>query len=329
MAARTVNGGKGALADVLAAGRTRFNAQVAEARHRYPGFDTAAFAGFLRDTLAPLAEAVAPERIGAVVLAGFALGLQLVGQGLAGPGARDGIVDRAWRAGAAPLAPLIGSAPQETLGVLSHALLQLGRWPGVRRETWLQRLLELAPQVENIAVLRALGQVLAWRAGMAHYRDGALRAAEGLPPALASAALGDPAMPAATLLERYRADPWWRADGPVYEGLEAGGFSGFGGSFAVPPEVRAGARDFVVRSGERCHALLADVHGAVLIGAETAEFEAAPAGASALPPRAQHALDAAGAKLGLPTEGLRFALSAHTLAVSSPYSHLIRLLPLR
>ncbi|MFS2217338.1 hypothetical protein ACCD08_22770 [Telluria sp. Tellsp104] len=106
----------------------------------------------------------------------------------------------------------------------------------------------------------------------------------------------------------------------VTAGREVGGFTGFGGAFAEPPEVRAGADGFVVRAGERCHLLLADAYGAVLLAATPDEFDrAAPGGAVQV--------DARRIAPDLPADGLAVCASGPTLALTSPYTHAIRVLP--
>lgn len=316
------------LARALDGGRSHFNARVVETRHRHPGFDTAAFAGFLAEAVDPVVlavEAVAAERTNAVVYTAYELALSLVAQGMAGAAARQPWLDRTWRELAPRHAQLISAQPRAMLGALSNAAIQLGQWPQVRVEQWLQRMSALADQVTDLDQLRALGQLLAWRAGMAHYRRGALAAADSLPPALALAALGAPPgsqWPA--LRDALLADPWHTAQGRAHglpsQGVQIGAFTGFGGRFAQPPQVRAEAEGFVVRSVDRHFLLIADIHGAVLLPADEATFKAASARSAVLP--APHR-----AALGWPDDQLTAVADAHTLALSSPYTHAIALFP--
>lgn len=316
------------LARALAAGRSRFNARVAETRHRHPGFDSAAFAGFVGsalDRVVLAVEAVAPERVPAVTMIAYDIALSLVAQGLAGAGARQPWVEQVWLELAPRHATLLAAQPQAVLGALGNAVIQLGQWPQARVAEWLQQMTALADEVADLAQLRALGQLLAWRAGMAHYRRGALAAADILPPALALAALdADPSSDWPTLRTALLADPWHTAQGRGHglpaTGVQIGAFSGFGGSFAQPPELRAAAEGFFVRSAQRHHLLIADIHGAVLLPASAAEFDAAPATAVTAP--SQHT-----ASLGWPREQLAAVADAHTLALSSPYTHAIALFP--
>lgn len=312
------------LARALAAGRSRFNARAAEVRHRHPGFDDAAFAGFVGsalDRVVQAVDAVAPERVHAVAIAGYDMALDLVAQGLAGPGARQPWVDRVWLELAPCNAGLLAAQPQAVLGALGNAVIQLGQWPQVRVADWLQWMTALAGEVAGLAQLRALGQLLAWRAGMAHYRRGALAAANILPPALALAALdADPASDWPALRDALLADPWHGAQNLPDSGVQIGAFSGFGGHFAQPPELRAADEGFMVRSADRHRLLLADRHGAVLLPASAAEFEAASTSQVTAPP--QHV-----AALGWPRDSLLAVADVHTLALSSPCTHAIALFP--
>lgn len=316
------------LARVLAGGRSRFNARVAETRHRHPGFDTAAFAAFLGYALDPVIVAVHtldPERVAVVTHTAYELALSLVAQGVTGSSARQPWLDRVWRELAPRYVALIAAQPQAVLAALSNAAIQLSQWPQVRVEEWLQQMNALADQVTDLVQLRALGQLLAWRAGMAHYRSGALAAANLLPPSLALAALDAPLdgdWPA--LRDALLADPWHTPQGHAHgladDGIHIGAFTGFGGYFAQPPQVRAEAEGFVVRSAGRHFLLFVDIHGAVLMPADAATFEAASATKAAVP-------EAHLVALAWPKEQLISVADKHTLAVASPYTHTIALFP--
>lgn len=315
-------------AELLAAGRPQFNARAQEARRRFTTLDMAAFAAFLRDGVDPLVAAVAahaPERAGSVAFAAYDMALALVGHGLAGPAAKSQAVNDCWRELLPAMAPLVAMAPSEVLALASNAAVHLAGVAGARPAQWRRELQALAPQVDNVATLRTLGQVLAWRAGVAHFRAGALAAADNLPQALALAAFEEPALDWPALREQLLASPW---HGNAI-GIEVGAFTGFGGDFAAPPQVRASSEGFVVLSGERYFFLVADAYGAVLHGATEEEYaqarSEAPVGvqlrdAAIVIRTREFALD-------LPAGQIAVCANAHTVAVTSPYTHAIRLLP--
>lgn len=318
-----------AFASLLASGRAQFNGRAAEARRRFPALDMAAFGAFLRDGVDPLVVAVAaaaPERVGGATLAAYDMALELVGHGLAGPAAKNPFLNTVWRELAPQFAPLLASAPVDALGMLSNAAIHIASVAGARPAQWQRELAALAPQIATLAQLRALGQVLAWRAGVAHFRQGALAAADTLPPALALAAFGEPGASWPQVHAQLMANPW-RGNA---EGREFGSFSGLGGDFATPPLVRATEDGFIVRSAERHYLLVADACGAVLHSATAQEFDHAQTGAPA-----SVRLDGATLQIGarrieldVPAGDIAIAANAHTLAVTSPWTHAIRLLPL-
>ena len=318
-----------AFAAILASGRAQFNARAAEARRRFPALDMAAFGAFLHDGVDPLIVAVvaaAPERAGGATVAAYDMALELVGHGLAGPAAKNPFLNTVWRELAPSFAPLLSTAPVDVLGMLSNAAIHIASVAAARPAQWQHELVALAAQVATVAQLRAVGQVLAWRAGVAHFRQGALAAADTLPPALALAAFGEPGAQWPQVLAQLQANPW-RGNA---EGREFGSFTGLGGDFATPPQVRATDDGFVVRSGERHYLLVADAYGAVLHSATAQEFDQAQ---TAMP--ASVKLDGASVHIGarrieldVPAADIAIAANAHTLAIASPWTHAIRLLPL-
>lgn len=325
-----------ALAEVLAAGRPQFNARVAETRHRYPAFDTGAFAAFLSgdvDAVVRAVAAAAPERTASATVALFDMALELVAQALAGPGARADLVGEVWRGLAPRCASLIAHSPVETLGALTNAVLHIARVPDARPAQWLGDMHGLIAHADSVERLRALGQIAAWRAGLAHFREGALAAADTLPEAAAIAAVGAPAKahwPAIRVA--LHADPWWTPDaGAQRSDLRFGRFTGFGGPFAQPPLVRACEQGFHVCSGERYGLLIVDACGATLHPATAEDFaRAEPESPDA--PRLDGAILRHGERAidtGLPANGLMMACNAHTVAVASPYTHAIALWPRR
>lgn len=318
-----------AFAAILAGGRAQFNARAAEARRRFPSLDMAAFGAFLHDGVDPLVAAVssaAPERAGGAALAAYDMALELVGHGLAGPAAKNPFLNTVWRELAPQFAPLLATAPVDVLGMLSNAAVHIASVAGARPAQWQRELNALAAQIATLAQLRAVGQVLAWRAGVAHFRQGALAAADTLPPALALAAFDEPGAQWPQVHAQLQGNPW-RGNA---EGREFGSFTGLGGDFGTPPQVRASADGFVVRSAERHYLLVADAFGAVLHSATAQEFEQAQTGmpASVRLDGATVHVGARRIELDMPAGDIAIAANAHTVAVTSPWTHAIRLLPL-
>lgn len=323
-------------ARILSAGRGHFNARVAEARRRSPGFDSEAFGTFLLATVDPLISAIdeiAPARTAPVALQAYDIALSLATQRLLGPQSRYPLIGEVWSKLFPLLSRQIAEEPNDILGVLSNAALYLCTTPDLRGEEWLQHMLQWAPTTANGAELRALGQVLAWRAGAAHFRSGALDAASTLPESLAIAAVGaKPGVSWLAVRDQFMASPWWAPDADIDASRHVGDFTGFGGTFSQPPEVRRCASGFWVKSGNRFSLLIADIWGAVLHPASPEEF------ASAQPPLWENLPILKGNRLlfgeksrelDLPPEGLSVVCNATTAAVTSIYSHQIHLFPLQ
>jgi hypothetical protein len=198
------------------------------------------------------------------------------------------------------------------IAALSHAAMNLDRVPDDRATRWVDQMKRLGPRAASRDELLALGQVLAWTAGLSHFRSGAIEKLDTLTPALACAAMGAPTqMTVDAMCRRLRSDRWWSPDEGIANraarGFELGAFTGFGGAFPEPPRVRAAGEDFVVRSGDRHFWLLADVHGWSLHPATPADFD--------------HARDDG------PGEGPRVTTSAASQVIATSLSHRLRVMP--
>ncbi len=269
----------GRLAKVLAEGRGRYNALFAAARKTWPLLDAEAFAGHVRAAVAPVAEAVAdaaPARVEAAVDALYEVSLELCAKGLIGERSRVPGFGDAWAALLGAVAGLLAAAPRVVAPSLTNALYNLMVAPGVRWRAWTDDLRGLAPLCADAEALLGAGQVLAWRAGLAHFREGALDVSARLPTPVARAALGvapGGAPPVDELVERLRRDPWLHP-GRAAEAAEGGralrlvaavgGFRGFGGPFIRPPAVAVAEGRFLVSDGDEVWVLAADVFGATL-----------------------------------------------------------------
>ncbi len=241
---------------VLKDRRERYNAAFAAARHRRTALKGPAFLEHLRLRVDPIVAALPVEGRAPVCDALYDLSLELVGCDLFG---RYPVTGEGWQRLLPRVAGLLPAAPRRLIASLTNALANLCEQPGARASWWLERMLEVP--VSDAETLLAVGQVLAWRAGLPHYREGALAICARLGPA-ATGVEGD--------LEALRADPWLtveeRAPGARPRIIfRVGGFRGYGGPFAAPPEVRyAGHNRFYVGDGESWWLLVADGYGTSL-----------------------------------------------------------------
>lgn len=268
---------RGPFARALEAGRPRYNALFAQARQATPRLEPAAFADFLRSIVAPIIDAVAQAAPGKVHEASDALyemALDLVARDFP---TRYPLVVEGWRRLLGGLPWHLAAAPGLFAGSATNALYNLSVVPGARPGEWIESLRGLGEVCDNPATLLEAGKVAAWRAGLAHYREGALDTCARLDPMLACGALGiaDPGAdpPLGKILEGLHANPWARPEDllrpPARQPdldvvARVGGFRGFGGPFLRPPTVACSGGTFYVSDGEACWCLLADAFGATL-----------------------------------------------------------------
>ena len=235
-------------AAILATGRSQFNQRMVEARRRHAGLNVEGFSKFLQCCVDSVIVAVAQfdaAAAPAAALAAYDAALELAGLGLVGPGSRSRLIPAAWCELAPKLLPLIAQEPAKVLGLLSNAALYLESVPRTRHQQWLDGMVALAPRVESVSQLATVGQIMAWRCGVAHFRSGALQAADLLAEPLALAAYGAPMSDSWSMLrQRLVAEPWWAPGADAAQRIEIGEFAGFGGEFAEPPEVHAHAGGF-------------------------------------------------------------------------------------
>lgn len=264
-----------AFIQVLKSGRTDFNQQVAQARRENPTFDDAAFSDFVQTCMNPLATAVPPESVPDLVQSMWETGLQLVAQRLAGPQAREPWINQTWQQVLVAAARHVARAPGSMLGSFSNAAHHLSATPGARPEQWIEIMTQAAGMAPDVGTLLKAGQVAAWRCGLAHYRESALRQAQELPADLALTALQAHDAKWPELHAALSADPWHvpgEASHAGHEVLRAGAFRGFGGLFATPPQVIAANDQIFVRSGDDVWLLTADAFGATFHRATQEEF---------------------------------------------------------
>jgi hypothetical protein len=331
-----------ALERVLRAGRHDLNARFAECRRRYPELDADAFSAFLRESVDCVAGAVdveAPARAAEVADVAFDLALELVGQRLAGRGAATSCVDDVWQRVLAEAPAAVASSPRRVLAALSNGAHQVAATAGAKAGQWVDDLARLAPCCPDAETLLRVGQVAAWRAGMAHYRAGALTAAASLPDSLALAAVGAP--PSARWSEvqaALSASPWFDPAHPTTNGprapsavAAAGAFRGFGGHFAEPPLVTADGEHFHVLSEEERWLLTADRFGATFH--RTTPEEASRSRDSTLPSELRFdgqtvKWKGAAVKLAARGEVTSAASTATTLAITWSLTHQVTLVAL-
>jgi hypothetical protein len=198
-------------------------------------------------------------------------------------------------------------------------------------------MVRLAGQCTDSAMFLTLGQVAAWRAGMAHFRESALAAGDKLPESLVVAAIEPQAAGWSQLRDRLMADPWYDPASPNDTSTtprvvaRAGAFRGFGGLFSEPPTAAMADGQLLVRGGSECWLLTADAFGVTFHRATQEEFERARA-QSALPDGISvrgGTVTIRGCSVSLPSvfgEVTSACASRATLALTSSHTHAILLI---
>jgi hypothetical protein len=267
----------GPMADALKRGREQLNIKFLAARTANGRLEPEAFLDHLATTVAPIVESVAAEfaeKVDAVTAALYDLSLEMFAAALLGPQPKNPAVSEVWRRLLPRVPRLLAREPELLTGCLTNAIYNLAAAPGARPADWIDGMIAAAPHCATVRELLDCGKVLAWRAGMAQYRYGAIATAKGLSAALVTIAVGFPEGTSgiSAALDRLAANPWVppaeAAAGTVEPArirvmAKAGAFRGFSGQFLRPPRVSCVDRQILVSDGEFTWLLVADVFGIV------------------------------------------------------------------
>jgi hypothetical protein len=267
----------GPFAEALKRARDRFNTKFAYARHRFPSLDAEAVKEHLRVIVAPIVAAVhatAADRVDAVVDALYDLSLELIGGGFLGSESRYPTLGQAWREMLPRLPHLVAGHPARFVSAITNAVYNLSATATARPTFWIDAMTQLGAKCGDVEAFLEAGKVVAWRSGLAEYRDGALVACLNLKPELARAALGlpdDEATPVATVVERLQQDIWLapmaacnlsNKEKQLRIVATVGAFRGFGGVFVEPPRVLRLDGQWLAYDREACWLVTADLFGA-------------------------------------------------------------------
>lgn len=312
--------------------REALNGRFRHAMRSNRNLEPDAFLQYLDTRMRPIVTAVAEmDDIPTTTVDGltstlYDISLTLVGRDYAGPTGRHSTIDRMWVELFPRVADLLVDEPYDVCASLTNAAYNLSVAPTADDRGWLDAMLDCVDAMQSVDDLRAVGMVLGWRCGLAHYRRSALIRWAELPEPLQRETLSVPDHHSLTSVTEALADPWRDparpGDGaPTLEVVATvGAFRGFGGDFHRPPTVRAVDGRLYVED-EVCLALHADHFGATLQRVGSApEGEATPS---------PFRLDASGVvtcgDLTARFDGLArahsWAANETTLAVTTPRAH--------
>ena len=256
--------------------RESLNARFAYARRVNRRLDPDAFQNYLVTCVDPVVAALhehgsSDAEIEELTVMLFGLSLDLVGRDLAGPGARHTAISFLWRELLPRVPAHLVAGGRDFVAALSNGAHNIATHATADAMGWLDRMEDLAARCRDVEELLRLGQVLAWRFGMAHLRDSAVGEWAKLPEGLRRSALDvDPGADLGAV-EAGLADRWWR---PSAEPIGArtprmvasvGGFRGFGGPFTCPPGVLEVEGQLYALDNQYCYSIHEDCFGATLL----------------------------------------------------------------
>lgn len=319
------------LAPHLRADRARFNAQFATAQARFPNLNADDFHVVLRELVAPLVlacEEIVPERSAEVTAAAYESALQLCAAQVLGPRARNDVLNRAWHELLPQIAHLIVQNPRRCLRRTSNALHLLAQHDAAKAQMWSEIMLSIAPICTDVPTWENAGFVAAWRCGLAHFRNHALKIVGQLTPAIGRLALRSSDENWTRTLENLQ-NVW--LDSADKNNLQwrgyVGDFIGLGGMMSAPPRAYWFENRFWIWNGQSWLNLWADSFGVTLTPA------AAPVGFQGQA-KSDWRVDASGqvlagdarAQFEVLAQPLSWADDGRTMLVTTQFSHRVYLL---
>jgi hypothetical protein len=268
-----------AFVEAIKNNREKLNTKFAYARHAYPQLDGKVFLEHLQTLVEPVADTVSRVAAGKVeelVIIFYDFLLDLMGKGLLGTESRYPALLKGWTHLFTGLPHLLVQDPALFAGSISNALYNLSTNQGTRPTYWIDEMIRIGKTCDDIKQFLEAGKIVAWRSGMAHYRDGALETCLTIDPALARTALcvaETNEVPLEVITFKLKNDPWlapWSAskaearDKQLKIASVVGAFRGYGGLFISPPEIIGSSGDFYVFDNENCWLMTADLFGATL-----------------------------------------------------------------
>jgi hypothetical protein len=269
--------------DALQANRVALNERVAQALARFPRLTPTDIERTLTQFVQPVM--LAMPGFGGSTEIGLAHFDEIVSAGLHATGTRllgaAPAVDRLWTEVLPDIGALLVADPQ-LAGELTFASAQMIRLSSQRMtqpddpsERWIALLSEAAPLAHTPDSMRAIGVLIAWRCGLAQYRDAALRVADEQPDAVRQVLIAASPTDTAKALGKCRANRWITPQEALTPSLpefrtvaQFGSYRGLGGQFVVPPLVGTttseGKTELIVASGTDRWAVDVDAFGATL-----------------------------------------------------------------
>jgi hypothetical protein len=308
--------------------------------HRFLRLNSAALTRVILENLDPLfanIESKPPEQLDIMIEALFSLACELIGKDLLGEKSHLPLINRLFGEMLPQLLHILPEDPS-LAGRLCNAIYKMEQ-SNANAAAWLDKMLQGSKFCQKPAELLALGQVLAWRFGMAHYRISASEIWRQMPKALAAFSFDLSLREYQALsgnLDEILANPWCPISSACLNSEAAslalvgtvGGFIGFRGFFISPPEVTCAAGQLYAFDSQMCYSLHADCYGVTLrrFGNDIPENAGQKGDNLAIDTQGKVHKHGASAQFTQLASCLSQACDGHTLAVTMPYSHKIYLI---
>lgn len=267
----------GHLSRALERNREYFNAAFAIAGRQNQNLNSGDFAEHVIEFIEPAVHAVgelAPDRVDETVRSLYDVSLDLFEQDCLGANSRHPIVSEAWKAIFPKIPKFIAASPRQVAMAILNGAYNISIEPGGAARRWISEVVRLAGKCVDEKQFLAVGKVVAWRIGMAHYRDSAIPIWRNLPDELLFETIGIGSKRGAISrsdLIKAMDNPWQSPEQigqsrkpEICIASRTGGFRGFGEYFIAPPKVSLNDGKLVVYDEESGFALYADVFGTVL-----------------------------------------------------------------
>ena len=266
-------------AEALRVDRDVLNGMFAQYRMSGQEIDADELFNHLAESVDPVVTRVheiMPERVRLVVRELYGASLSLFASSLLGSTAKIGEIREVFDRLLGVVPEHLARDPERLVASCCNAAYNLASQQGADINTWLDRLIEIAPACRDVSTLLDCGQVLAWQAGMAQYRLGALETAGRLPTELSCKLMDLPPDTNQSQIENVvntLLHDAWQTPKRVLSGestptiqcvATVGAFRGFDGVFRRPPTVSCSDIGLCVTDGSDHWDLIADLYGSVL-----------------------------------------------------------------
>jgi hypothetical protein len=272
---------------LLTDSREILNARFQQKRASGVKVDPQVWSSHIVTVIAPIVDSVhrlAEERSRVTLIDLYDVSLDLFAAGHFSESGSSLLLFQLWKDILPKCAKILSRSPRRIAGSLSNAVLALTMESSGVAQRWLGEIKRTSNSCENPQQLLELGKLLAWTAGMAHYRLPALALAKQLQlPLLRTVFQIAEAVPENSIrnwLTELEFDPWAQllsGNTPRKQKVEqvaiCGAFRGFGGLFLEPPKVFIHRGQIYVSENQTLYRLVVDRFGHSLQRAGNVEAE--------------------------------------------------------